>query len=323
MRLKHLRAIIAVVFVLSIPASLLSQEGRGMGRIFGVVVDEAENPIENVEILIEARAFEFSTKTTSDKKGNWSIAGLGTGIFLITASKEGYLPTAMEINVSQFKNPLQKITLKRAQDIGEPSIEDESARKLFEEANAMYNEGNYGSAAVLFEEFLERNPLVYMIRFNIGNCYREMKEYDKALAEYNVVLEKLKEADPEQKSGQNQAKVYAGIGEVYLLQNELDKAQEYLKKAVDLFPTDHALAYNVAEIFFQAGQVDQAIEYYMLSSKIRPDWPLSTLKLGYAYVNKGNFAEAIKYFEKFLVLAPQDPQAESIRNLIEQLKKQK
>ncbi|MGB8953507.1 MAG: tetratricopeptide repeat protein [Candidatus Aminicenantales bacterium] len=321
MRGKHFEAIMAVIFILSIPASVLSQEGRGMGRISGTVVDEAGNPVGNAEIVIQARSYEYSTKTMSDKNGNWAVAGLGTGIFSITASKEGYLPTAVEMNVSQFKNPLQKITLKRIQDISEPSVDDENSRKLFEEANAMYNQENYKSALALFEEFLEKNPRVYMIRFNIGNCYREMKEYEKALVEYNLVLEKLKEVAPEPKSDQNQAKVYASIGEVYLIQNEFSKAQEYLKKAVDLFPSDHALAYNVAEIFFQAGQVDQAIEYYTLSSKIKPDWPNAWLKLGYAHVNKGNFEEAIKYFQKFLDSAPQDPQAESIRNLIDQLKK--
>jgi len=300
-----------------------AQEGRGMGRIFGTVVDENGKPLEGVDILIEAKDFNFKTFAKSDKKGNWAVAGLGTGVFRITASKEGFNNTIMEVMVSQFKNPPIKIVMVAIKETGEPAGLDESSRALFTEANSLYDQGNYAGALALFQEFLERNPTLYPVRLNIGNCYREMKEYDKAISEYNSVLEKIKSEKADIKGDEMAAKALASIGEIYMIQNNMEKAQDYLKKAIDIYPNDHALAYNVAEIFFQAGMVDQAIEYYNLASKIKPDWSLAYLKLGFVYINKNNFEEAIKNFEKFLELSPNDPQAETIKNLVEQLKKQK
>lgn len=303
--------------------TVFAQEGRGMGRIFGTVVDDSGKPLEGVDIIIEAKNFNFKTTTKSDKKGNWAVAGLGTGVFIITASKEGFNNTIMEAMVSQFKNPPIKIVMTAVKETGEPTGLDESSRTLFIEANSLYEQGNYAGALALFQEFLEKNPPLYPVRLNIGNCYREMKEYDKAISEYNAVLEKIKAEKADLKGEENAAKALASIGEVYMIQNNYEKAQEYLKNAIDIYPSDQALAYNVAEIFFQAGQIDQAIEYYTLATKIKPEWSLPYLKIGFAYINKNNFEEAIKNFEKFLELNPQDPQAETIKNMIEQLKKQK
>lgn len=324
MKIYSRRIFVAIIaLIISLPLAAFSQEGRGMGRIFGTVVDESGNPVEGAKILIEAQNFNFDSIATTDKKGNWAFTGLGTGVFVVTASKEGFTPTVQNISVSQFKNPPQKIVLRKIEETIEPGAIKDNIKSLLIQGNSLYDQEKYAGALAVFQELVEKYPEFYWIKLNIGNCYREMKEYDKALAEYNSVLEKIKEKDPELKNDPNVAKVFAGIGELYLVQNDLVRAQEYLKKAVDLSPNDHALAYNVAEIFFQAAQVDQAIEYYTLASKIKPDWPLAYLKLGYALVNKNNFQEAIKNFQKFLELAPQNPQVESIKSLIEQLKKQK
>lgn len=321
--MKRFISYFSLVFLYLFAFSLYAQEGRGMGRIFGSVVDESDKPVGGVEILVEAKDFNFSTTAKSDKKGNWAVAGLGTGIFKITASKEGFYPTIIEIRVSQFKNPPIKIVLEKIKEKDEPKGLSEESREIFKEANSLYEQGNYAGAIALFNQFIEKNPSLYLVRLNVGNCYRELKEYDKALAEYNAVLEKLNSEKPDPKINENMAKALASIGEIYIIQNNYERAQEYLKKAVDIFPNDQALAYNVAEIFFQAGQTEQAIEYYTLATKIKPDWAPAYLKLGFVYLNKNNFDEAVKNFEKFIELNPQDPQVDSIKGLIEQSKKQK
>lgn len=321
MKLRARKLFLVLVAMNFLAGVGLSQEGRGIGRLFGTVVDESGNPVEAVKVTIVSLSFAFQSATATDKKGSWAFAGLGTGAFEITATKEGFRATNLKVNVSQFKNPPQKIVLKKPVEAAELSREGIADRSLFEEANSLYDRGNYGAALALFQDFLDKNPVLYMVRLNIGNCYRGMKEYDKALAEYNLILEKIREKDPELKSDVDAAKVFAAIGELYFEQNDLVKVQEFLKKAVELFPRDKALVYNVAEIYFQAGQVDQAIEYYLHAAVIDPTWPNAFLKLGYAYLNKGHIEESVKNFRKFLELAPDDPQSESVRKLIEQLKK--
>jgi len=103
----------------------------------------------------------------------------------------------------------------------------------------------------------------------------------------------------------------------------MEKAQPFLEQAIEIFPSDHALAFNIAEIYFRDGKIDQAIEYYTLAIQIKPEWPLAYLKMGYAYVNKGDYGQAITSFKKFLELAPENKEAERVRNLIPQLEKLK
>ena len=67
------------------------------------------------------------------------------------------------------------------------------------------------------------------------------------------------------------------------------------EKSIDIDPSNHALSYNVAEILFNSNKIDEAIHYYELAAKIKPDWPKSYLKLGYCYLNKGEMETAIDY----------------------------
>jgi len=104
--------------------------------------------------------------------------------------------------------------------------------------------------------------------------------------------------------------------------NDFEKAKEHFEKSIRIDPSNHALSYNVAEILFNSNRIDEAIHYYELTAKIKPDWPKSYLKLGYCYLNKGEMDTAIDYLNEFVELSPEDdPQVSTIKNLIKQLEK--
>jgi tetratricopeptide (TPR) repeat protein len=317
--------IIFLGFLFLISTSAASaQEGRGQGRVSGTVKDENGNPIEGAEILCESLEFNFSLKTTSDKKGKWAIVGVGPSVFRITASKKEFIPSETQMKLSHFRSPPVDFVLKSISPSSLWTEEDvDVSKELFQEATTLFDGGKYSTALQLFQSFLEKNPTLFQVQINIGNCYREMGEHEKALAEYETVLDKLKEKNPDLQGNKSVAQALTHIGETYLMMDDMEKAQPYLEQAIEIFPNDHALAFNVAEIYFKDGNIDQAIEYYTLATKIKPDWPLAYLKMGYAYVNKGNYDQAITSFEKFLELAPKDEEAEKIRNLIPQLEKLK
>jgi len=317
--------IFGFLFILS-TIMAMAQEGRGQGRISGTVKDEEGNPVEGAEILLESLEYNFSLKTTSGKKGKWAIAGFGPSMFRIVASKKGYVPSETQMRLSHFreKNPPIDFVLKSIESSGLQVMEDvEISKELFREATDLFNEGRYSTALQLYQEFLETNPTLFQVRVNIGYCYREMGEYEKALAEYQVVLDKLKENNPDLQGNKYAALALTHIGETYIKMEDMEKGQSYLEQAIEIFPNDHALAFNVAEIYFKGGKIDQAIEYYTLAIQIKSDWPLAHLKIGYAYLNKGEYDLAISSFKKFLELAPEDRESESIRNLIPQLEKLK
>lgn len=316
--------VIFIILILFSVTSLDAQQGRGRGRIKGTVVDESGAPIEGVKVVAQHLKYNTLFEGKSDKKGNWAIAGLGTGAFRITASKEGYDSTFQEMQVSQFarNNPGIDFILNKTQAAaasGIPGIEDESTLALFEEGNQLYEQEKYAEAIGKFEEFIAANPSVYMVTLNIGNCYRMLKEYDKALAAYKLILDKVMADKGTYEGDESAARALASTGETYMLMGDLDKASEYMQQAIELFPNDEVLAFNVGEIFFNRGEAVKAIDYYKLAASIKEDWAPPYRQLGYAYLNKGEYQLAVDSLKKFLELAPDDPQAPTIENLIPKL----
>jgi tetratricopeptide (TPR) repeat protein len=325
MRAKNIFRFIAVVaLTICVSVILPAQQGRGIGRVKGTCVDEAGNPIEGVQITAQHLKFNTTFEGESGKNGNWAVAGLGTGYFRFTATMDGYETTYHEIHVSQFSqnNPaidfiLMKIDLSPLSDM--PVIEDEATLALFNEGNLLFEEEKYAEAVAKFEEFLELNPTIVQVNLNIGNCYRQMEEYDKAIATYQIILDKVMEGKGSYEGDEGASRALSSLGETYMQQGNLEKASEYLQQALSLFPDDETLAFNVGEIFFDQAQTDKAIEYFKMAAAIKEDWAPPYRQMGYAYLNKGEYQLAIDSLKKFLEYAPDDPQAPIIEALIPKL----
>lgn len=303
--------------------SILSfaQAGRGTARIGGVVVDDDGNPINSAKIVIYFQGKEeISRQAKSNKKGRWSIMGLGSGDWRVTASAEGYIPTYLDINISQIKvNPTITLTLKKVKTSESSIIEDESSLALLEQASQLFEQGKYTETIDLCRKFLEKNPQAYQAHLNIGDCYREMGELDKAIAEYTLVLEKSEE---DKLTGKKiTAKALSSIGDIHLKKGNLEKAQSYFRQSIEVSPEDEIITYNVGEIYFSNQKIDEAIYYFELSTRIKPDWSDPYLKLGYVYLNKGDKEKALVNFQKFLELEPDSERSQIARGILETLKK--
>lgn len=351
MRGKYKISVIAVILLLfSLSPVLFAQAGRGNGRVAGTVKDKDGNPIPGVKITLEllsgvssgARkmlgdalntSFEQEGKTTktveggfvleciSDKKGKWGILGFATGEFRFSVEKEGYIPIVKTLRLTQMRrNPLIPIVLEKPGKIEPEKVEDLS-RKGFSTGNALYKAGKYKEALPHFKKYVEEHPDKYKPAVNLGNCYMSLKQYAEAVETFKKVIEGFKKENPDLKGNTQVATIYANIGEAYSAMNNLDEAAGYYKKSMETAPpTDAAVAYNVAEILFNGGKTDGAIEYYSLAAKLKPEIAVYYSKLGYAYLNKGDIAAAVSSFETFVKLAPDDPQTPALKKLIGDLK---
>ena len=316
--MKKLSLFFVLIMIVFAGSSLaLSQEGRG-----GIVQDQDGNTVGGVKILLESLKYKFSMETVSDEKGKWGFYGFANGPYRVTAEKEGYVRTIMPIQLSQAgKNPKQRIEMEKISEETPVGIKDDGSRSEFLQGNQMFKQDNYKGALDMFLKFREKNPLLYKVGINIGNCYFRLRKYPESIAEYKKVLAGLAaEAEQTKEINTISARVYASLGEAFMAQDKFAEAEANFKKSMEIDPTDHALAYNVAEILFNMNKVDEAVKYYEMAIKIKPDWPKSYLKLGYAYLNKGDTVKAVSYMEKFVEIAPDDPQADTIKSLIKDLK---
>jgi tetratricopeptide (TPR) repeat protein len=319
---KNMTAACAVfLFVFALATGLISQEGRGQGRLIGSVVDEAGNPVEGVKITLRYERFANTLTTTSNANGQWGFIGLGRGEITLTVEKEGYAESVVPLQVSGIKqNPQPKVILKKKGDASAAGGLSDSSKEMLLQGKELFEQDKFTEAAALYQKFLDENPALYQVRLNLGNCLMELKNYDQAVAEYQKVLDGMNAEPAEKRDIKLVAQMYASIGEAYLAQNKFKEAEDYFVKSIDIAPSDAALPYNVAEILMQAGNPEGAIRYYEMAIRLKPDWPKAYMKLGYAWLNKGDNQKAIESFKKVIDIAPpDDPDADLAKDVIKTL----
>jgi superkiller protein 3 len=304
-----------------ITGSAAAQAGRGTGRINGTVVDEAGKAVPGAKVAISLAMNEsVKREAVTDKKGEWAIIGLGTSQWTLTAAADGFLPVTMNIQVKQLeRNPPISVILKKAGAEDRPMVQDEASLAIVNKANQLYAEGNYDGALAIFREILAKNPGVYQVNMSIGDCLREKGEVDQALEAYTGVIEQAK-ADP-QMGKQMTAKALARIGESHLKKGDFETAQTYFRQSIEAFPEDEVLAYNVGEIYFSNQKLDEAITYFSLATKIKPDWSEGYYKLGLAFLNKADYGMARQNLSKVLELEPEGERAAVVKGILDTIDK--
>lgn len=318
-KLFVLRTLFLIIFL---PFSLFSQEGRGNGRVVGYVVDENGAPLSGVKVVMESTSYNFMLETVSDEKGRWIFMGFAKDTYKFTFLKEGYISVLSQIFLSGLnRNPEQKIIMKRKEAESSTSISPELRKKL-ENAMESIKAERFQEAISLLEQFLESYPSMYLARYQLGNAYLKIQNFDSAIAQFKRVLEEIQKEKESPKLKEKKVEIFISMAEAFIGKGNLDEAAFYYKMAFENSKSpDPALAYNIAEIMFNIGNVDEAIKFYELAITLDPKCGAYYLKLGYTHLNKGNISNSIKCFEKFIELSPDDPQVEAIRNLVNILKR--
>ncbi len=319
------RFLTASLILLALAASLPAQSGLGRGRISGDVVDESGAGLPDV--LVTAQILPGTTRLESktDKKGHFAVAGLGSGTWRVTASKDGFVGAYTELPVSQLKtNPPVKLTLKRVSAAAASPRTDTEAASLLDRGNRLLGEGKTDEALAVFEEFMTKYPEVYGARLNVATAYLKIGDVDRAEAEFRGVLDVATrdQGDPRKKM-ETSLRALSGLGEVALRKGDLEAAQQAFRQALEISPNDHAAAYNVGEIFFSNQRIDEAIGYFEMAAGIKTDWPKPYHRLGLAFLNKGDFDKALANLRKFVELDPQNPEAANVRATIAAVEKMK
>ncbi len=319
--------IVAAVLLLSLGGlPLAGQQGRGKGRIKGNVTDaDTGNPLQGV--LVTAISDEYGTKFESktNNKGNWSIGGLGSGNFKVTYTLAGYIAISQTIFVSQFavnNDPLiAKLEPVETTAAAAPDIAEEAAKAVFAEALQLFEAKDYAQAVKKFQEFLEMKPDYYPAMMNIGNCFKEMGDFNAAIETYQRLLDRIKEEGASASADNARAGAYVGLSEIYLKKGDLSRAEQVLEEAVVQNPSDENLAFKFGEIYFTRGEIAKAVEFYKKAIAANDRWAPPYRQLGYAYLNLGEYDLALKMLRKFLDLAPDDARAGAVRTLIPQIEK--
>jgi Tfp pilus assembly protein PilF len=297
------------------------KSGRGNGRLTVRISDPEGNPLAGVEVrLVFSQIDSLVHKGTTNKRGDLAFNGLGTGMWNLTVFGPGFELTTASISVSQsLANPPVRVKLRKSGTASDGRGGDAESQASFMEGCRLMEEGKFASALLRLESFVAANPSEYGARLIVAECRREMGLFEKAEADYGIILDKAgKEAAfPAELT----ARALFGLGSVRMKQGRTAEAAELLGQAAEKWPRDGVLAYKVGEALFSGKEYDQAARHLRAASQLKPDWPEPFLKLGYLHMARSENAEAAAQFEKFLALEPQGERAASVKTILGTIRK--
>jgi tetratricopeptide (TPR) repeat protein len=313
---------VVILVAALVPSVQGGQDNLGRGRISGRVVDPAGDPVEGATITAQSLEGNGKLEGTTDKKGNFAIIGLGTGTWRIMAAKTGYAEASVEMSITQLKaNPPINFKLQKLTGVRELRA-DKSGLAVIDKGNQLAKQGDFDGAIAVFREFLAEYPELYPVRLNIAEALLNKGDADGAEAEYKGLLEKILQVHGDYAKDKSTAvRALSGLGETALKKGDLEAGRMYLSQALGLSPEDEAAAYNVGDILFSNQKVDEAIEFFQLAARIKSGWPKPYYKLGFAYLNKGDYANALESFNKFIALDPENPEVPTVKNIVATIEK--
>ena len=99
---------------------------------------------------------------------------------------------------------------------------------------------------------------------------------------------------------------FENLAKVYLEKEDSEKAVELYTELLKVTPDNFDYLFNMASAYKRAKNTEKAIECYKKAVKVNPKSPDAYFNLGNIYDYEGDTEESIKYYKKALELMPDD-----------------
>ena len=304
-------ALLVALAVSAVPA--LAQ----IGRIGGTVKDTNQQPLKGATVLAENPAASPSSFTaTTDDKGRYSIIGLKSGGWKITASAPGFAPSSGSVSVRTVGAPMPPVDFVLAAGAtgvagALAGVNTKELQAEIQKAIDLANAQQYDAAITAYQAILTKTPALTMINGQIAQVQRLQKKYDEAIASYQKVLA----ADP------NNDKSKIEIGMTYLEKGDFANAEKSLLEVASSTTATREVFYNLGEVKFAKGETDEAVKYYQRAVDMDAAWGKPLFKIGLAKLQKADMPGALEIMQRVVAVDPNSAEAAQAKALIEQLKK--
>jgi len=311
--MKKFRWVIWFVCLTTVTA--FAQLTSGKGKMKGIVTDVVSGePLAGVTVklyCVKGQGFHQPfPKTGAD--GRWTALYLRGGTWNLDFEKDGFEPQKISYQVLEIASAKFldiEIKLKKIEGL----ILTEKLISELEAGNLLFDQKKYPEAIAKYEEILKGNPDVYIIAKNIGNAYFAMEDYAKAIEQY------LKVYDKQPKS----AEIITLIGNAYSNSGENEKAMGWFTKLNFDEIKDINTLYNIGVIFFNGAKYDDALRFFQKASEIDGEFADAFYQLGMTYTAVNKIDEAIAALKKFMELAPDSPNFQTAKAIVDAFSKVK
>jgi tetratricopeptide (TPR) repeat protein len=155
-------------------------------------------------------------------------------------------------------------------------------------------EGRTAEAIPYFQRALELNPDHLIALENLGNAYRQEKQWDLARSTLEHAVE-IGPDDPE---------ANYSLGMVYAQLNETDRAYERLQTALKLRPNYPEALNNLGILYLRTQRREKAVESFQECIRVAPAFDQAYLNLARVYAVEGQTAKARELLESLLAQHP-------------------
>jgi tetratricopeptide (TPR) repeat protein len=311
-RLRFVFTLVAAVLIMGSASVARAQ----VARVSGFVRDEAGQPIKGATVRADNPDAALSTLTAAtDDKGRFAIIGLARGDWAFAAEAPGFQPQFSQLSIQRIgtPNPPLTFTLQKALVRPAAGVEGVSAKDLQQQlaaADALYRQQKFEDAVGIYRTILVNAPSLAVVNLQIAAAYRNMKQYDKALAAYGDLLK----TEPE-----NQ-KAVVGMAMTNVDKGDVQAAEQALTRAAEGPLSGRDVLYDLAEIKVAKNQTEEAARLYQRAADADSSWGKPLFKLGTIALNKGDKVTAMKAMTQVIDVDPTSPEAAQARAALEQLK---
>ncbi len=300
-------AVVAAFTVSVLPAAAQT------GRIGGTVKDDKGQPIKGATVLAEnPQASPSSFTATTDDRGRYSIIGLRTGNWKITASAPGFQPSSGSLPVKTIgaPNPPVDFVLAPGATPAAAGLPKEIVAEV-EAAEAKYQAKDYDGAIAAYTAILTKAPKLTRLNIAIARSYRAKKDFKSAAEWY----EKGLAADPNDNSGLTE------MAMMYMEQGQLDTAREKLLAVAENTGATREVFYSLGEIERARDKADDAAKWYQRAADADANWAKPLVGLALVAIQKGDIPTATKHLEKAVTTGTDAADQAMAKAMLDQLKK--
>src|SRR5438067_1404311 len=76
------------------------------GDLRGVVHDPDHRPVPGAQVVVKASSSDYSQKLATDMDGSFQVTALPVGAYMITVTKEGFVPSVQESVIASGSAPV-------------------------------------------------------------------------------------------------------------------------------------------------------------------------------------------------------------------------
>jgi len=119
------------------------------------------------------------------------------------------------------------------------------------------------------------------------------------------------------KTSPSHPKAFSYLGDISLVSEQYDEALQYYQIAKDLSANPGMEFFRMGQIYIKLKKPDEAIKAFQTAVELNSSLKQSYFQVGYVWlVLKREKQHTIEYWQKYLDIAPQDPQYEDIKRAI-------